>query len=518
MKLKLLSIGVAVMQFMSLTTYAQPNQSIIEDIIKEANNNSQLETLAMELLDDIGPRLIGSPQYTQANNWIIDKYKHWGIQAHNEAYGLWKSWERGITRVEMTSPRWQELSAIQLAWSPSTPGNKPIEASIVALAIVEDSVDFKFWLRSIKGKIVLISKPELTGRPEDSWKRNALPEDYNQYVSDRKASQEAWNKNLEKMGVNARTLPAVLEKAGAVGLISSSWSGGWGANRIFAARTQKIPNVDVSLEHYNMLWRMAQRGVEPSIKMLTTSQDFGMKPVHNTIGIIKGSTHPEEYVLLSAHLDSWDGSQGATDNGTGTIVMMEVMRILKKVYPNPKRTIIVGHWGGEEQGINGSAAYVEDHPEMWDKISVVFNQDNGTGRINHINGLGFLDAYEYFQRWMNYLPEVNRSEIKTTFPGSTHRANSDYAPFVARGIPAFFLIGNDWDYGTYTWHTNIDSYDKIVFSDVRKNAETIAILTYLACEEPAMMSRRRAEMPVKLNSTDRYEWLKPLKPNRDGKY
>ncbi len=121
----------------------------------------------------------------------------------------------------------------------------------------------------------------------------------------------------------------------------------------------------------------------------------------NTIAEIKGIEKPNEFVMLSAHFDSWDAATGATDNGTGTLVMMETMRILKKIYPNPKRTILVGHWGSEEQGLNGSRAFVEDHPEIVANIQALFNQDNGTGRVVNMSGAGFANAKNYLGRWLD---------------------------------------------------------------------------------------------------------------------
>ena len=142
-----------------------------------------------------------------------------------------------------------------------------------------------------------------------------------------------------------------------------------------------------------MLYRMVKNGAGPEIRVVSTSKDLGIVPSFNTLAEIKGVEKPEEYVILSAHFDSWDGATGATDNGTGTIVMMEAMRILKAIYPNPKRTILVGHWGFEEGGLNGSRAFVEDFPEIVDKTQALFNQDNGTGRVVNISGQGFLNAY-----------------------------------------------------------------------------------------------------------------------------
>lgn len=496
------------------------HQNIIDQISKEAHQNSQLELLSQELCDDIGPRLIGSPSYRAAQNWIENKYANWGISHWNKEYGKWNSWTRGKTVVELTHPRYEQLDAIQLAWSPTTPKQQAIQAEVICIpASIKDSISFAQWLPSVKGKIVLISKPELSGRPVENWEKNGLSSYVPLYKQSRDSAQTAWNNELKKTGYNTSTLPAAIEQHGATALLSTYAADGWGAQRIFAARTTKIPNINLSLEDYAMLYRYVQRGITPKVNVQATSTHHGLVPVSNTMGMIKGSEKPEEYVMLSAHLDSWDGGTGATDNATGTVLMMEVMRILKKYYPNPKRSIIVGHWGGEEQGLNGSRGYIADHPEIRSKISVLFNHDNGTGRITNIRGNGFLDAYDYFGRWLAYLPEANKSEIKTDFPGNPGgRGGSDYASFLPYKIPAFFLLGHNWDYGNYTWHTQYDTYDKIVFQDMRMNAETIAILVYLACEEPEMFSRRQAELPLNIQTGERATWPEAKDPIRDGKY
>lgn len=509
--------SIALMMVAGIST-AQPNidTALLAKLSHEAHNNSQLEVLGMQLMDDIGPRLMGSPNMLRANDWVVNTYKSWGIEAWNEDYGLWRGWERGSTSVQMTSPYHLELDAIQLAWCPAT--RKPLKAEIVRLPKVKDSLEFARWLPSVKGKIVLISNPEFSGRPDDNWKSNALEADYIAFQKNKKEHNNQWTENLQRTGLNARDLIKAVEEAGALAIISTNWAGGWGAQRIVAARTQRIPNVNLSLEHYNLLWRFLDRNIQPQLTVSTQSKDLGMNPARNSIAKITGKEKPDEIVFLSAHLDSWDAGTGATDNATGTILMMEVMRILKKHYPEPKRSIMVGHWGGEEQGLNGSRAYVADHPEQMDKISVLFNQDNGTGRITWINGNGFLHAYDYFRRWMAYLPDESRAEIKTDFPGSPGRANSDYAPFLTADVPAFFMIGHSWDYGNYTWHTQLDTYDKIVFEDVRRNAETIAYMVYLACEEPEMFNRERAAMPLNIRTGKYAEWPAKTEPNRTGEY
>src|SRR5690606_31068559 len=153
-------------------------------------------------------------------------------------------------------------------------------------------------------------------------------------------------------------------------------------------------------------------------------------------------------------------------------------------------------WGSEEQGLNGSRAFVEDHPEIVQNIQAVFNQDNGTGRVVNIAGQGCLNAYDYLGRWLSEVPEDIRQDIETGFTGIPGSGGSDFASFVAVGVPAFSLSSLSWDYGTYTWHTNRDTYDKIVFDEVRNNAMLTAILTYMASEDPEKTSREKRLMPL----------------------
>jgi carboxypeptidase Q len=501
----------------TVCSHAQIDTGIIRKIENEVAGNSQMELLAQQLTDDIGPRLIGSPQLLKANDWLVNTYKNWGISARNEKYGTWPGWERGTTNIVMTSPRMDQLDGMQLAWSPATPKAKPVEADVVMLPMLKDSLALLEWLPKVKGKIVLISAPQISGRPEASWKEYALEADYKKFLERKEKAANDWSDGLKIMGTSYNKIQTQLEDAGAVALVSSYWTGGWSANRIFGTKTRKIPHVDMRMEDYQMLLRFIHRGIVPRLQVTATSKHLGPMPAQNTIAEIKSNINPEQYVMLSAHFDSWDGGTGATDNGTGTVLMMEAMRILKKYYPNPKRSILVGHWGSEEQGLNGSKAFAADHKDLLPKISVLFNQDNGTGRISKLSGLGFLDAYDYFGRWFEYLPEENRKAIETTFPGNPGgRGGSDYAAFIPYDVPAFFLLSNNWDYGTYTWHTTLDTYDKIVWEDMKRNAVTMAILVYMACEEPELFSRRRAELPLNKEKGERMKWPEPKEPNRTG--
>jgi hypothetical protein len=500
---------------MAGVVHAQDVNQTVDRIVQEATGNSQLETLAHELMDVIGPRLVGTPQMQKAHNWAVETYAKWGIDARNEQFGEWRGWERGITHLDMISPRVVSLEGMQLAWSPPTP-KEGVTAEVITLPDVADAEAFQKWLPNVKGKFVLVSMPQPTGRPDYNWEEYATPESYEKMRADREALSDAWRKKISNTGYTSRSLPQALEEAGAVGILASNWSRGFGVNKIFSARTNKVPTIDLSLEDYGMLYRLAENGAKPKIKVVAESKDLGTVPTFNTIAEIRGVEKPDEYVILSAHFDSWDGGTGATDNGTGTITMMEAVRILKKVYPNPKRTILVGLWGSEEQGLNGSRAFVEDHPEIVDNIQAVFNQDNGTGRVVRISGQGFLHSYDYIGRWLSAVPREITQHIETTFPGIPGGGGSDYASFVAAGAPAFSLSSLSWSYGTYTWHTNRDTYDKIVFDEVRNNAILTAILAYMASEDPERTSRERRVLPVDPRTGEQRTWPTPRPANRNG--
>ena len=493
----------------------QDKNPVIENMITEANENSQLEQLGHELLDVIGPRLVGTPQMKQANDWAVSKYKSWGIDARNEKWGEWRGWERGITHIDMVYPRIQSLKGTQLAWNPSTTSEGVTGEVIVLPENIKDSLSFQKWLPNVKGKLVMISMKQPTGRPDYNWEEFATEVSFQKMKDERDEQTRAWRANIGRTGYNTRSIIGALEEAGAAGIVSNRWSRGFGVSKIFSARTKKIPTVDLELEDYTLLYRLAEYGDKPRIKIVAESKELGRVPNFNTIAEIKGSEKPNEYVILSAHFDSWDGGTGATDNGTGTLVMMEAMRILKKMYPNPKRTILVGHWGSEEQGLNGSRAFVEDHPEIVKNIQAVFNQDNGTGRVVNISGQGFLNAYDYIGRWLQPVPQEIRGEIETNFPGFPGGGGSDYASFLAAGAPAFSLSSLSWSYWNYTWHTNRDTYDKIIFDDVRNNVILTAILTYMASEDERT-SREKIKMPINPRTGEPRTWPSPRSPQRDG--
>lgn len=500
----LLSLALAAAPAASAQTFTT-DDPVLRRIWSLGMDSSRLVPLAQTLLDSIGPRLTGSPGMESASRWVIAQYDAWGIPARAERYGTWRGWRRGLSHIDLLQPRVRSLEGTMLAWSPGT-GGRNVDAPAIVLPDLADSAAFAAWLPSVRGKYVLVSAPHASCRADDNWKEHAREASYDRHRAAVAAAQREWSGRLERTGLAARELQRRIEAAGARGIVTSIWTGGWGVTRVFNGRTERIPVVELSCEDYGLVFRLADNGQGPVLRVNADAQTLGEVPVFNTIAEIRGSEKPEEYVVLSAHFDSWDGASGATDNGTGTVTMMEAMRILKTAYPTPKRTILVGHWNGEEQGLNGSRAFARDHPEIVTGMQALFNQDNGTGRIRSISMQGLTRAGESFARWFGRIPVELTGDIDLSIPGFPGSGGSDYASFVCAGAPSFGLSSLSWDYGTYTWHTNRDTFDKLVFDDLKENATLVAMLAYLAAEDPERVSRERRVVMGTDRDGDAREW------------
>jgi carboxypeptidase Q len=453
-------------------------------------DSSQIYRLGQVLTDSIGPRLTGAPGQKAAHDWAVAQYQRWGITARNEQYGTWRGWRRGATHIDLIAPRVRTLEGTMLAWSGGTRG--PIEGPVVVLPEAADSSAFRSWLPQTRNKFVAISFAEPTCRPNRQLEEFAVtPQWFNSFREERDNARQRWNQRVNTMARSSNNLRAQLEAAGARGILQSNWSQDYGVNKVFGTNIERIPTIDLSCEDYGLVFRLAQNNQGPVVRLNATAEFLGNVPTFNTIAEIRGSQKPNEYVMLSAHFDSWESSSGATDNATGTITMMEAMRILKQVYPNPKRTILVGHWSGEEQGLNGSRAFANDHPEIVNGLQALFNQDNGTGRVQTISAQGLVGAGPYLARWLGQIPSEITQHIRLVVPGTPGGGGSDYASFICAGAPAFSLSSLNWGYGTYTWHTNRDTFDKIMIDEVKNNAVLTAMLVYLASEDPDRVPRDR---------------------------
>lgn len=492
--------GVVILLAGSMPSSAEAQRLATDDpvlraIWDQATDGSQLESLAQTLLDSLGPRLTGSPGMERAQDWAVRMLRSWGVEARLEEYGTWEGWERGTSHVDLVAPRVRSLEGRLLAWSPGTQG-RPVEAGVAFPPDIESAMDWQEFLGTVSGKWVMLSFPQPTCRPDAQWVQFQMEGSGLRMAQARQEAGQRWGRSLQVAAADGGVsdVHAALEAAGAVGIITSDWPGSPGTTRVFDAMNRTTPTFELSCEDYGLVHRLAANGQNPTIRLRAEAENLGEVPVFNVIGEIRGSELPDEYVMLSAHFDSWDGSSGATDNGTGSVLMLEVMRVLSTVYPEPRRTILIGLWSGEEQGLIGSRAFTEDHPEVIEGLQVLWNQDNGTGRVQNISAHGFVDLSGSLARWLAQVPAEVSAEIDLELPGSPGGGGSDYASFVCWGAPGLALGALSWDYGTHTWHTNRDTYDKVIFDDLRNNAVLTASLAYLAAEDPERVSRRQRDV------------------------
>lgn len=465
-----------------------PTDPVILRIWEEGMTRSQAMTLAQQFLDPLGQRMTGSPQSDASQDWIVRQYASWGITARKERYGTWAGWERGVSHVDLISPRVRSLEATALTYSPGM--RRPVEGEVVTYpAGITTPEQFEAWLPNVKGKFFLMSAPRLSCRSPGQWAQFATPESREQTEkAQQELQQEFQAANLAMNG--GRSVWQKLKDAGAVGVFTFQFSNYPGVMKVFGSLQQTIPAFAVGCEDYGLLFRMARNNQGPKVRAFTDSRMLGERPVFNVVAEIRGSEKPDEYVVLSAHFDSWSSASGATDNGTGTITMLEALRIIRQVYPNPKRTILVGHWNGEEQGLNGSKAFTEDHPEVIAGLQALFNQDNGTGRIVNLSAGPFPGASDRLERYLGQIPNQITSSIRFTGVGTQQTGGTDHASFICHKAPAFNLGALSWDYSFSTWHTDRDTYDKLVDADLRNNATLVAMMAYLASEDPERMPRQ----------------------------
>ncbi|MEX0836816.1 MAG: M28 family peptidase, partial [Gemmatimonadota bacterium] len=322
MKTSLTAISLLVLTAGQATAQTFPTDDpVIRAMWEEGmEEGSQAFDLAQALIDSIGPRLMGSPAYDDAADWLIEQYEAWGIEAERQQYGTWIGWDRGYTHIDLVAPRVRTLEGMMLAWSPGTDG--PVEADVLQLPRFDSAADFEAWLPTVEGRMVGISLPEPTCRPNESWEEWATEESFQEMEAARDRERAAWKASIRAIGSD---YVERIEAAGAVAFLTARWSAGWGADKIFSAPTQTIPGLHLACEDYGLVARMAERGQGPRIRLDARAEFLGDVPAFNVVGRIQGTELPNEYVVLSAHLDSWDGASGATDNGTGTIMMMEAM-------------------------------------------------------------------------------------------------------------------------------------------------------------------------------------------------
>jgi hypothetical protein len=489
----------AIAQFFLCVGYAQKegDETIISKLKEEGLKNSRVMEHAFYLTDVSGPRLTASPGFMKAATWAKEKLESWGLQnVRIESWGEFgKGWQQERCYVAMTKPYYVPMIAQSRAWTGSTPGKGIITRDVILIK-AKDSAELMQYAGQLKNKIVMVWSndtlrpsftPDATRFTDEELDKMAKAELRQTASANRLAMQQAFLARLAFI----RTLNdfCLREKAALVLGISRGAEG-----TIFVSGggqyTKDAPvgpaNVVLSSDDYLRLQRLVTAGVpvemEADVKTKFFDNDLNG---YNVIAEFPG-TDPklkDEVVMMGGHLDSWHGATGATDNAAGCAVMLEAVRLLKVANFQPRRTIRIALWGGEEQGLYGSRNYVKMHvadPATMElkpqhpKITAYYNLDNGTGRIRGVYLQGNEAIRPIFTQWLEPFKEMGASTV--TINNST--GGTDHQAFDAVGIPGFQFIQDEIAYDTRTHHSNMDNFDHLVPEDLKQAATIVAAFVY----------------------------------------
>jgi peptidase M28-like protein len=503
------------------------------NIRTEALNHSHIMEFASALMDGIGPRLTGSPNVKRANEWTRDQFTAMGCgNAHLEDWGEFgMGWEQLNTWVHMTAPDHAVFIAQAAPWSPATKGT--VSGGAVWVDI-KDVKDFEKYKDKLAGKIVLlgdtrevkpVDKPLFRRNDEQELKKT---EEYPIRVQRFQQDIQRFTQMLElreKTGqfLASEQVSAVLlpsrdgeENGGSGGTIFDDNGASFGRLVYQRDHANPLPLAVMAIENYGRVTRLLKANVPVTLELnIDTRFTGGHEHAFNTVAEIAG-TDPklkDEVVMVGGHLDSWASATGATDNGAGSVVAMEVMRILNTLKVKPRRTIRVALWTGEEQGLFGSRGYVKEHfgfvprstepdqlklfefarkitgpivvkPEQ-QKISAYFNVDNGSGKLRGVYLQGNGAVGPIFEQWMEPLKDVGVTTLTLRNTGGT-----DHLSFDAVDIPGFQFIQDPLDYDTRTHHSNMDTYERLQAEDLAQAAFVEAIFVYNAAMRDLMLPRK----------------------------
>ncbi|MCH1572269.1 MAG: hypothetical protein L7S64_13060, partial [Longimicrobiales bacterium] len=247
---------------------------ILQRIWDEGMNNSQFAELSQVLLDAVGPRLTASPQMERAQEWAVETLRSWGVQAELEEYGTWEGWDRGVSHVDLISPRVRSLEGRILAWSPGTDG-RPVEGGVTHLPEINTPADWARFLGTVSGRYVMMSYPQPTCRADEQWEEFAMEGSAERMAQERMMGQRTWNESLANTGSQdgrRRDLHQQLEEAGAAGIITSQWPGSFGTTRVFNAYNRETPTFELGCEDYGLVFRLASEGQEPVLRLTAESE------------------------------------------------------------------------------------------------------------------------------------------------------------------------------------------------------------------------------------------------------
>jgi len=482
---------------------------IISHIKQEGFENSKIMEILFYLTDVYGPRLTGSSNLKAASEWSRDKLSEWGlVNAHLEPWGTFgRGWEVERSSIEMVEPHYLPMIAYPKAWTPGTKGTitgRPV------LVDIESEEDFEKYKGKLRDAIVMTQPPL---EPETRFTADARrhsDEDLERLAQapqlGRRARSPMGDDFRARRAIQAK-IPNFFREEGAAVLLEPSrgehgtiFVGRGGSYGMNAELT--LPSLVVAIEHYSWAGRLLEKDIPVKLKIDVQTRFLEDDSIgYNIIAQIPGIdiNLKDEVVMLGGHLDSWHAGTGATDNAAGCAVMMETVRILKEIEIQPRRTIRIALWSGEEQGFLGSRGYVRHHfgdrrtmelkPEH-SKLSAYFNFDNGTGKIRGVYLQGNDAVRPIFEAYMKPFADLGASTLAIR-----NTSGTDHIPFDEIGLPGFQFIQDPIDYSTRTHHTNMDVYERLQEGDLMQSAVIVASFVYHTAMRDEKLPRKPLPKP-----------------------
>ena len=508
---------------------------LVARIINEEMRDSRVMQTLESLTSTCGPRLSWSPGFEAAMSWATQRLREFGVtRVHRERWApVGRGWTLKRYQASIVTPFFLPLISYPKAWSPGTPGR--ITGRVLYLNADSDSALSSFRGK-LKGTFVLLGSPS---SPEPRWRPDARRLDDTTLLL--LANSDGETQIPRRQGRPTpihfdpqreyATLSLCVDEGVAGVLTPSRGDGGTlfvesaaGIGKPGTLWTQvppvygpdpprMVPQATVAAEHFNRLVRLLKAGQEIVVEMSLEINEAEADSGSSVFGEIPGTDLREEVVMIGAHLDSWHAGTGATDNGAGVAVCMEAMRLLASIEQRPRRTIRIALWGGEEQGLLGSRAYVRDHygerpalpdtgrdgPGMFgpvrykpaaEKFSVYFNIDNGAGRIRGVSLQGNDLARPLVRSWLAVLGDPTAATVTLN-----RSSGSDHASFAAIGLPAFQFIQDHLEYFSRTWHSNMDTVDRVPEEDLRQASIVLAVSAYAAAMRGEKVPRTTQSHP-----------------------
>ena len=514
---------IALLLILPLAAEEKVDLIVVNRIKTEAIENSQAMDHLFYLADVYGPRLNNSPGHRAAAEWTMKRLESYGLKnVHLEKWGgFGQSWKLKRFAANLMEPQYAPLIGFPLAWTPGTAGRITGEPM---LAVIKAEADFEKFKGKLRDKVVMTMEPKQIAMLSEPLARRFTDEELSARASTLDPSRNTFN--LGPGGVNAppvnreeaekfrQKTNRFLKDEGALLVLQYGYNGDGGT--VFAtgggSRDPKdpIPPPIVALtpEHYNRIARLIAHKIpvklefEIETEFLTDTTDS-----FNVIGEIPGTTKKDELVMLGGHLDSWHGGTGATDNATGCSVAIEAVRILTTLKLPMERTVRIALWGGEEEGLLGSKAYVQERfarrdtmqlgPE-YNKLSAYYNDDTGTGRFRGIMLGGNDMAKPIFEAWLAPFRDLGATTIAGVTARTTQQpGGTDHTSFTWIGLPGFSFIQDPMEYQTRTHHSNMDVFDRVQAGDLMQASAIMASFVYNTATRPDMMPRRPMPAPAK---------------------